>query len=161
MRIVGYTYDADVHCDTDAYDAFGDELFDEVNPVADSEGNEVQPIFSTDEDTYFDHCGDCGEALHEHDELEHDMQRYHEDGSTISDLSARRIAADWHDGTIPGLISLSSTGAIVPGVVEEIKDDQAYHGIDPSERERLAALLDYVEAKGERGPQAGWSDLNW
>jgi hypothetical protein len=30
MRVIGYVYEADVHCGTCAYGAFGDALFDET-----------------------------------------------------------------------------------------------------------------------------------
>ena len=71
MRVIGWTYDADVHCEADAFKRFGEALFDDENPPTDSEGNEVHPIFSTDSDCYYDHCGDCGEPLTGHDCREH------------------------------------------------------------------------------------------
>lgn len=49
MEIVGYSYEADTYC---------------VDCATETEGDEVHPIFDTDEagDTP-DHCGDCGELL--------------------------------------------------------------------------------------------------
>lgn len=64
MRIIGYTYDADIHCVGCAEKRFGagvDALGAE--PKQDSEGNEVRPVFSTDEHESAPYCGDCSEAL--------------------------------------------------------------------------------------------------
>src|SRR5438874_13380413 len=64
MRIVGYTYDAAIHCPDCTIKQFGDQQFLKDGsdpPVYDSEGNEVHVLFDTDEagDTP-DHCDDCG-----------------------------------------------------------------------------------------------------
>ena len=63
MKVVGYTYDADIHCPDCSEKVFGLKLThpELVGDPIDSEGNEVHPIFSIDEagDTP-DHCGDCG-----------------------------------------------------------------------------------------------------
>lgn len=59
MRIVGWTYEADVHCPACAVHRFGyDSLYGDEGAV-DSEGNEVHPIFSTDELYDDERCGDC------------------------------------------------------------------------------------------------------
>ena len=59
MRVIGWTYDADVHCDACAEARFG-----EPGAQEDTEGNPIRPIFETDEQPeggYF--CGDCGAEL--------------------------------------------------------------------------------------------------
>lgn len=49
MEVIGYSYDADTYC---------------VDCAAQTEGEEVHPIFDTDEaGDSPDHCGDCGELL--------------------------------------------------------------------------------------------------
>lgn len=77
MRVVAYTYEADVHCPACTYQRFGrhilpqyqqdecPELCDEhgiVLDATDSDSNPVRPVFSTDEHD-FTHCGDCREEL--------------------------------------------------------------------------------------------------
>ena len=73
MRIVAYTYDADVHCPDCTERAFLIGQLTLARPCAsdenylpmcmtDSEGNPVHPVFSTDEHG-FTHCGDCREPL--------------------------------------------------------------------------------------------------
>lgn len=66
-RVVGYAYDADVHCvactladfHRGAFQTDGGLLDENGLPVEtdDSEGNRVSPIFSTDD---AETCGDCG-----------------------------------------------------------------------------------------------------
>ena len=62
--ILGYTYDADVHCEKCAEKRFGKRLFDDKHPPEDSEGNEVHPIFASDEmDPAGEVCCDCGDVV--------------------------------------------------------------------------------------------------
>lgn len=76
MRIIGYTYMADVHCPacTRLYafrnGQYGAQLGqpDEqgiVEKAIDREGNPIHPVFDTDEDAdgTFTHCSDCHEEL--------------------------------------------------------------------------------------------------
>lgn len=84
MRIVGYTYEADVHCpactkarhyrggfavDWNAHVALASEqcTVDEHQvpyKALDREGNSINPLFDIDEAvTELTHCGDCHEAL--------------------------------------------------------------------------------------------------
>lgn len=76
MKIIAYTYEADVHCISCARERFKDEPkaglsnddFDEnwlSYTQEDREGNPIHPVFDIDEniDGVFDHCGDCGEEL--------------------------------------------------------------------------------------------------
>jgi hypothetical protein len=62
--IVGYTYDAGVHCDACAAERFG-RCQCEHHDVhgEDSEGNDVEPIFATDEAAGELTCDDCGSEL--------------------------------------------------------------------------------------------------
>ena len=48
--IMGWTYDADVHCRDCARDTYGAKLDDDLNPPTDSVGDPVHPIFAIDED---------------------------------------------------------------------------------------------------------------
>jgi hypothetical protein len=61
--IIGYTYDADVHCPGCAIAKFGQEpgRYWVKEDAEDSEGNEVHPIFQWDETSEEgEHCGTCG-----------------------------------------------------------------------------------------------------
>ena len=76
MRIIAYTYDADVHCVACTTRRFGafkgivKTLMQErgqcdehgIDEPTDSEGNLIHPVFSTDEHD-FTHCGDCHQPL--------------------------------------------------------------------------------------------------
>jgi hypothetical protein len=67
--IIGYAYDADLHCVACATDRFKTFLNDP--DTQDSEGNPVHPAFA-DEGWDIDsgmpeYCGDCGEQLAEYD----------------------------------------------------------------------------------------------
>ncbi len=59
--VIGYAYDADIHCLQCAEQRFGDKLNDEN--TKDSEGNSIHPVFGGDENANDEHCGDCGEKL--------------------------------------------------------------------------------------------------
>lgn len=62
-RTIGYTYDADTHCLLCMLlDAADKKLTRQHGYLIDSEGNEVRPIFDTDE-TDNPYCGDCGKLL--------------------------------------------------------------------------------------------------
>jgi hypothetical protein len=85
MRIIGYAFEADVHCPActlkrwqDCADAIRAVAIPEVwhqnmdeNGVPlrihDREGNEVHPIFSTDEGALQETCGDCHANLYDPD----------------------------------------------------------------------------------------------
>lgn len=73
MRIIAYTYEADVHCPacTRLYafrrGQYGAHLgkADQhgiVERATDREGNTIRPVFDIDEHD-FTHCGDCGKRL--------------------------------------------------------------------------------------------------
>lgn len=75
MRVVAYTYEADVHCVACTKERFGKHKlahkpsaphdYDEHGidyKQEDGEGNLIHPVFSTDE-TDFTHCGDCHEDI--------------------------------------------------------------------------------------------------
>jgi hypothetical protein len=77
MRIIAYTFEADVHCPACTYKRFGpgyssntplpgfaDECGVPYHAV-DREGNSVHPVFDIDEDPdgSLTHCGDCRERL--------------------------------------------------------------------------------------------------
>lgn len=78
---------------------------------------------------------------------------------TISDGEARRIASEWHGGQSSPLYALSSSGAIVAEVREEIEECRQAGTIESdAELPRLDA---YVAEHGERGPVPGWSDVQF
>ncbi|MDP2371904.1 hypothetical protein [Rhodoferax sp.] len=74
MRIIAYTYEADVHCPVCARARFAgaqelaglsNDDFDEHwlrMDLIDCEGNPIHPVFDIDEHD-FTHCGTCGEEL--------------------------------------------------------------------------------------------------
>lgn len=77
MRVIGYTYVADIHCVDCALAAHAAGQFTLDDPLnhgpgddenglpyaaTDSEGNPVHPVFSTDE-REITHCRDCGSGL--------------------------------------------------------------------------------------------------
>lgn len=69
MKIIAHTYDADTHCvdcaKDRAFDAFDKERDEHGVPMncADSEGNPVHPVLSTDEQLEPLFCGDRGEEI--------------------------------------------------------------------------------------------------
>jgi hypothetical protein len=85
VTIIGYAYDADIHCVDCASRRFRGT---EDRDATDSEGNEVHPIFDTAEDHHLDHCGDCHEPLIDHDCDEHGRWEAGYRGDDIAD-SAR------------------------------------------------------------------------
>jgi len=82
----------------------------------------------------------------------------------LTDLEARKYASYWHGGGGSPLYALTSTGALVKGVHQEI-DECASFAVDrphiASDLEELRQLSDYVKAHYPRGPVDGWSDLRW
>jgi len=77
MRVIGYSYEADVHCIVCAgHDYRTGRLVRMGRPgeyderglpmsLIDNEGNPVRPIFSTDERPEGgEHCGDCGAEIY-------------------------------------------------------------------------------------------------
>lgn len=78
MKIIAYTYEADVHCPACTKQAARRLTLDHTHPEAvgfsdldshgieydtiDREGNLIHPVFDIDEHG-FTHCGDCHEEL--------------------------------------------------------------------------------------------------
>ena len=78
MKIIAYTYEADVHCPACTKKASRRMLLDHRHPFAmgttmkddhgieydlvDDGGNLIHPVFNTDEHS-FTHCGDCCKEL--------------------------------------------------------------------------------------------------
>ena len=60
MNIIGYTYEADVHCVACTRTDF---QWETLGSALDREGNPIHPIFSTDEQLTSLYCGDCGELI--------------------------------------------------------------------------------------------------
>lgn len=61
-EVVGFAYEADLHCLDCAHKRFPELLDDENARVIDREGNEVWPVFLGDI-SESDCCGDCGRVL--------------------------------------------------------------------------------------------------
>lgn len=61
MDVVGYAYDAAMHCPSCTRKRFP-EADDEFSNVQDSEGNDIHPVF-VGEDAEGQSCDDCGESL--------------------------------------------------------------------------------------------------
>jgi hypothetical protein len=59
--IVGYAYEADVHCVDCAVARFGSQQH--WRDAVDNEGNPIHPIFAGDENASEEVCGDCFEPL--------------------------------------------------------------------------------------------------
>ena len=75
MKIIGYAYEADLHCVNCAVKRFSVTEPHKINMAMeldcngisidqpDNEGNPVHPIFSTDEQLEIPHCGDCHQVI--------------------------------------------------------------------------------------------------
>lgn len=77
IRIVAYTFEADIHCPDCTTERAADGLLTREPPLhpytdefgltadlVDREGNPARPVFSTDAfNVVVPHCGDCGAAL--------------------------------------------------------------------------------------------------
>lgn len=74
MRIIAYTYEAAMHCPACTLRNFHTGRLALAYPCAndehgvpydllDRDGNEVRPVFRTDEIEPYDACDDCGEAI--------------------------------------------------------------------------------------------------
>ena len=62
--VLGYAYDADLHCLACTRQRFGRRACDDAEPPAGSEGNEIHPVFAGDEhDPAGEYCGDCGAEI--------------------------------------------------------------------------------------------------
>lgn len=59
MHIIGYTYEADAHCQDCAHNRFH-----RPHESTDNEGNPVHPMFSTDEYLSSEYCGTCGREIY-------------------------------------------------------------------------------------------------
>lgn len=74
MRVIAYSYDADIHCigctqgrlaNSGFKFPVNDRRDEHLIPenAVDSEGNKIHPIFSTDENSDGLYCGDCHEEI--------------------------------------------------------------------------------------------------
>ncbi|MFD9813958.1 hypothetical protein [Streptomyces sp. NPDC059080] len=86
----------------------------------------------------------------------------------ISDLDARRIASEWHGGQATALYSLTSCGAILPGLGGEIDRELRFlldgGAMTQDERDGVAELnrlKRYAQCHGERGARDEWTELDW
>lgn len=79
----------------------------------------------------------------------------------LTDTEARRIAADFHGPDAPALTALSTSGAIMEPILNELERHTMLYGADPVCRKELTALAVYCFTKGKRGPVDGWSKLSY
>lgn len=88
------------------------------------------------------------------------MDYYNEYG-TLTETGARTIASNWHGGQASPLYAFASSGAIVPGIIREIRnnirsirDNESGLSYGDGNREigYLADLINYVQ--GNPSPQA-------
>lgn len=63
--IVAYTYEAAFHCLDCARLRFGDNFDSRAQLPSDREGNEIHPVFASNDDWQDEHCDDCHVALGE------------------------------------------------------------------------------------------------
>lgn len=70
---------------------------------------------------------------------------------------ARRVASEWHSGPSSPLYAFASSGAILPGLAEEV--DECRQAADTAEQSDVELLAAYVAAIGERGPVSGWGEV--
>ena len=64
--IIGWTYSADIHCNACTRDRFGDNFATADPAPEDDEGNEIRPVFASDEtDPAGEYCADCGAEIAE------------------------------------------------------------------------------------------------
>lgn len=56
-RVLGCTYEADLHCVDCTLDKFGQEVFFER--IEDNEGNEVRPVYEFEQIPFEACCGTC------------------------------------------------------------------------------------------------------
>jgi hypothetical protein len=87
------------------------------------------------------------------------------------DLHAKRMASEWYSSGRSPLYALSSSGAIVPGVMEEvqglideIKGEKNRFPEDKTNIDELTELLLYIKTRrynGNTGIQPHWPDLHW
>ena len=76
---------------------------------------------------------------------------------TISDHTARAIAAQLHTGHESAYLSLATTGAIDQQALEyEIDNDWHDERLDPDVHRWLWALMQYTIETGDRMPVRGW-----
>ncbi len=81
----------------------------------------------------------------------------------IRDLTARKIASNWHDGQFSPLYAFMSTGAIMSELhvdVSHLWYEIAQNGTKKDQKD-LLNLYHYVKGHGTRGPVANWHLLHW
>jgi hypothetical protein len=81
----------------------------------------------------------------------------------ISDVEARRIAAEWHSGGGSPLYSFASTGAVTLDTIREVDRNLREIGRirDSTGGADLLNLVSYLRFVGERPEQPGWNNLVW
>lgn len=100
-----------------------------------------------------------GRPMSDQEKVARQVEMAEELGELIGDGCVRVIASWWAQGYGP-LQSLTTTGAIVFGIEEEMSEARMLAGdVSPEDVRYLHRLADYVERHGERGPVAGWSNL--
>lgn len=103
--IIGYTYDASVHCVDCTRECFPGANA-EFSNVVDLEANDIHPIFAGDEQSpYGEFCEDCGWEIYEPD----DIPDQDEDGPVDEPDDNHRIYLT-NDGTMDTVLKCSECG---------------------------------------------------
>ena len=83
----------------------------------------------------------------------------------LTDNEARRIASEWYSGVAYQFVN---TGTISADIIKEfeLSLEEERHSIPIALEYRqnikdLNALLEYLNTKGNRGPQEGWANVNF
>lgn len=125
------------------------------------------PAYWLAEQFRYEMCDECGQDEDGHT-AERDAFGNFRAICLPSDVEVRELAAGWASD-LDALQALATSGAIRPDlsdlIARNLDPAQSFDGDYPaegsSEAEELRSIRRYAEAKGERGPVAGWSDLNY
>lgn len=71
--VIGYTFNADNHCNSCTKKIYKDDGYGHYYGV-DDEGNQIHPIFGTDEILETMNCGACGDYIYEVVHVETDSE---------------------------------------------------------------------------------------
>lgn len=92
--VIGYAFDADIHCEACTRARFPDADA-EFSDVTDSEGNEIHPLFASDDhDDNGEYCGDCHAELWEPQPKEPPTFRVGDDGTLDTVIVCNRCGEE-------------------------------------------------------------------
>lgn len=82
-------------------------------------------------------------------------------GDAPTDLQAKVIASAYHGGQNTAMYAFASSGAILPGLYDEVYHDINLYGGRRGNIKNLWPLLSYIYGRLPRGPMGHWHTLNW